>query len=401
MGNILVLTYWSYPDALIQTYTLPYVRIIRKVIPAGDRIFLLTLEKDSDPGTERNIGQLLNAEGIEWIPSQYHRFGWRALLFWVNKLSELIKMVRREKISVVHCWGTPAGAIGYILSKLTGCQLVLDSYEPHAEAMVENGTWTRQGVAFQLLFRLEKLQTKHATHIISATEGMFQYASEKYGSVIKKFYVKPACVDLQLFHLGNVKQPPIMNDLGLSDDHIVCIYAGKFGGIYLEGEVFDFLAVAARYWGEKFRVVLLTNSIRQEIDRYCNLSGMDSAMVITRFVAHSKIPAYIGVGDFALTPVKPIPSKRYCTPIKDGEYWALGLPVVIPANISDDSSIIEQYDIGAVLDGLNEAAYEKAVRKISTLIKNGAMRNRIRDVAKTYRNFDRAEAIYQKIYSPK
>ena len=29
-GNVLVLTYWSYKDALIQTYTLPYVRIIQK-----------------------------------------------------------------------------------------------------------------------------------------------------------------------------------------------------------------------------------------------------------------------------------------------------------------------------------------------------------------------------------
>jgi hypothetical protein len=29
-GNILVLTYWTYPDALTQTYTLPYLSTIRK-----------------------------------------------------------------------------------------------------------------------------------------------------------------------------------------------------------------------------------------------------------------------------------------------------------------------------------------------------------------------------------
>src|SRR5262245_38217110 len=29
-GNILALTYWDYRDALIQTYTLPYLRMIRK-----------------------------------------------------------------------------------------------------------------------------------------------------------------------------------------------------------------------------------------------------------------------------------------------------------------------------------------------------------------------------------
>jgi len=43
--NVLILTYWSYHDALIQTYTLPYVRIIKKYLPAKSKIFLVTLEQ--------------------------------------------------------------------------------------------------------------------------------------------------------------------------------------------------------------------------------------------------------------------------------------------------------------------------------------------------------------------
>ena len=49
------------------------------------------------------------------------------------------------------------------------------------------------------------------------------------------------------------------------------------------------------------------------------------------------------------TPVKPVPTKRYCTPVKDGEYWALGLPVIITEGISDDSGIIREN--GIVGDG--------------------------------------------------
>ena len=36
------------------------------------------------------------------------------------------------------CWCMTAGSLGYILSKTSGKNLVIDSYEPHAEAMVEN-----------------------------------------------------------------------------------------------------------------------------------------------------------------------------------------------------------------------------------------------------------------------
>lgn len=372
--------------------------MIRKLIPPENNIYLLTLEKNRN-FDKTNAIDSLEQENIKWIPLHYHPFGWKAFIFWMTKGLKLVRMILKERISIIHCWCTPPGAIGYILSILTGRKLILDSYEPHAEAMVENGSWSKNGVAFRLLFWLEKQQTKRASCVISATEGMRHYAHEKYGVVIKNFYVKPAGVDLDFFDLKNVKKPDILSTLGLTPKNVVCVYAGKFGGIYLDQEAFDFFAVAARYWGDPFRVVLLTNSPSEEISQYCVRSGLKPEIVITRFVPHHEIPAYIGVGDFAITPVKPVPSKRYCTPIKDGEYWALGLPVVIPANISDDSSIIENHDIGAVLYELSEAAYIEAVKKIDKLIKNPGMRVIIRNVANTYRSFNRAENIYKKIYA--
>ena len=38
----------------------------------------------------------------------------------------------------------------------SGIPLVLDSYEPHAEAMVETNAWKKRGIAFRTLFYLEK-----------------------------------------------------------------------------------------------------------------------------------------------------------------------------------------------------------------------------------------------------
>ena len=124
-------------------------------------------------------------------------------------------------------------------------------------------------------------------------------------------------------------------------------------------------------------------------------------MIVTRFVPHQEVPRYLGLADFALTPVKPVPTKRYCTPIKDGEYWAMGLPVVIPANISDDSDIIEREGIGAVLKRLDAESYRAALDIMESLLAmpKDQLRKKIRDVAIRYRSYAIAEEVYRLVYN--
>lgn len=400
MKNILILTYWSYPDALIQTYTLPYLGIIKRNLPPGSSIYLVTLEKDQsvcEKSKREVIARKLEQDGIHWLPFIYRPFGIAAFVLWIGISLKLISLIVIRKISVIHSWCTPPGAIGFFLSVLLNRKLILDSYEPHAEAMVENGTWKREGLAFKLLFWLERKQTERASCVISATEGMHEYAKRKYHVDIKNFFVKPACVDLNLFNEEAMNDQTLRHQLALVDK-IVCVYAGKFGGIYLDDEIFDFIKVASNHWGNSFRFLILTSHSNEEIARYCNRAGVDVNCVLMRFVPHNEIPKYIGLADFALTPVKPIPTKRYCTPIKDGEYWALGLPVVIPARISDDSDIIEKNNIGAILNDFNQRAYQMAVESIDAIRKQPDIRTKIRHIAKQYRSFEIAENVYKHVY---
>lgn len=402
MNNILVLTYWSYPDALIQTYTLPYLRMIRKNLSPDSRVFLLTLEKD--PSTLARLSRVeiteeLAKEGIRWLPFQYRPFGLSAFFLWLGISFRLLGLITLQNISTIHCWCTPPGAIGYFLAIFLNRKLVLDSFEPHAEAMIENGTWKKNGFAFRILFWLERKQAKRADFVIATTRGMRQYAVEKYGVFIENFFVKPACVDLHLFSKRNIKNPKLLKELNL-EDKIVCVYAGKFGGIYLDREVFDFFKVASEYWGEKFSVLLLSNHTREEVQEYCKQSGCDFSIIALRYVPHRDIPPYLGLADFAISPVKPVPTKRFCSPIKDGEYWALGLPTMIPVNISDDSEIIEVNKGGVVLSGFKKNDFQAALMKMDALLKEPKeeMFLKIRSLAERYRSFEIAETIYRQIY---
>lgn len=396
--NILVITYWSYKDALIQSYTLPYVKIMANKLPPGSAIFLVTLDNTPLVPDKELVNYNILQVSISYIP-----FGVKAVFMWLKQLFRLLRLIRKQKIEIIHAWCTPAGMIGYILSILTGKRLIIDSYEPHAEAMVENGAWQRNSFAHRLLFLFEKLQTRRATYLIAATEGMRHYALEKYKHTKTNFFVKPACVNLDQFSIKNVKSTTLLNELHLTNK-IVGVYAGKFGGIYLDKEVFDFFKAAEEYWKGNFVALILTSQNPSEIERMAKASGLNYGQVICKFVPHAAIADYMGLADFALTPVKPVPSKRYCTPIKDGEYWALGLPIVITPNISDDSQIIRTKKIGSVIDEFNPDAYLKSVKEIDALIKSRTKQElyyEIRAVAERYRNFSIAENVYRIIYGNK
>jgi Glycosyltransferase Family 4 len=392
--SILVITYWSFDDALVQTYTLPYLRLIRAVLPPGSTIHLITLEKKASPGA-RALETGIHVHAFRYVPFGARAFGMIAGVLW-----NCLKLIRANGIDTIHAWCTPAGMLGHFLSVLTGKPLVIDSYEPHAEAMVENGTWSRKGIAFRLLFWSERAQSQRASVLIAAAEGMQQYAAAKYGVVGKVFHVKPACVDLDRFSFADRKDPVLLKELSL-ESKLVGVYAGKFGGIYLDREVFAFIRVARERWGDRFHMLLLTSHTAAELSSYMEHEGLPADMFTIRFVPHAQVPRYMGLGDLAITPVRSVPTKRYCTPIKDGEYWALGLPVVITPDISDDSRIIAERGIGAVLGGLGDEHYRVALARIDRMLQEHDLRelyDRIRPVAEEFRNYNKAKAIYQSIY---
>lgn len=403
MKNILVTTFWSFKDALVQTYTLPYLRIMHKHLPKGSKIFLLTLEQPNfqiQPEEVATIEAELAKHNIVSIRFPYFNYGILSLLNWARILCYLFFLILRQNVKVIHSFCTTSGMAGYILSKLTGRTYLIDSYEPHAEASIENGDWTRNSFRYRLLFNLEKLESHHAKYIISATEGMRQYAREKYEVEFKHFFVKPACVNLEAFSNRNRKNPQLIQEFGF-EGKIVCVYAGKFGGIYLDKQVFEFFKVAHTFWGDKFRLLILSNHKEAEIFARAKAVDLPTDIIKVRFVKHAEIADYMGMADFGITPVKPIPTKRYCTPVKDGEYWALGLPIVITKNISDDSDIVEKHGIGAVIQDFTSEDYLRCVKIMDNLLTTHSteqLYDKVRKVAVQYRSYEIAEKIYHEVY---
>ena len=221
--------------------------------------------------------------------------------------------------------------------------------------------------------------------------------------VPEKFYVKPSCIDLNIFKRHPEEKNNVIREQLNLQNKIIGLYVGKFGGIYLTKEVFDLFKAASDYWDDKFIVIVLSSISRKEIELLAHKSQLNSSKIISisELISLDELINFMSIADFAVNAVKPVPSKRYCSPIKDGEYWAMGLPLIIPPDISDDSDIIQQNNIGSIVPSFSSEGYRNAIKKIDALIKNTdkkSLHDKIRKIAEIHRNYSLAEKVYKEIY---
>ena len=389
-GNPLVVTYWASGDALISRYTMPYVRMIRDGLAPGRRITIVTFDP---PGSERRD---LTEDRIDHVALRYDGFGALAVLRRALDVPRLVALCFRRRIGVIHSWCSTGGAIGWFLSVVTRRPLVLDSFEPHADSMVENGTWSGESVRFKALLKLERLQTRRAVAAIAVSPWMADYSRRRYGRVPDPLYLKPACVDLDVFTPAEDGETAAG-----SDADVVAVYAGKFGGIYLEAEAFELMGALRDVFGSRLRFLILTPTPEVEVQTMASQAGLDRDALTVKSVAPEDVPAELRKADFAINFVRPIPSRLYNTSIKDAEYLACGLPVLIADGISDDSALIRDNDAGAIYDRVDRDAFRAAGERMLELLGSeppAERRRRIRELAVRHRNFDLARDVYRSLY---
>ena len=108
------------------------------------------------------------------------------------------------------------------------------------------------------------------------------------------------------------------------------------------------------------------------------------------------------LGDFAISPYKPVPSRKYSAPIKNVGVLVTWAPCSHHQNIADDSKIIADNEIGAVLENLHTEDYRSAVITIDRLLNTFTIRqlyDKIRPIVESNRNFGVARKVYEGIYS--
>ncbi len=127
--------------------------------------------------------------------------------------------------------------------------------------------------------------------------------------------------------------------------------------------------------------------------------SLPSERVFIASVPHEKVSGYLSASDFAFSLQSPKKSNLYLSPIKTGEYWASGLPILMTAGVGDDSRILQEENAGAVFKNYKDNwRIAKGFNKIEELIKEPGIRTRLMQLAEKYKSFDIVEGVYGKWY---
>jgi glycosyltransferase involved in cell wall biosynthesis len=219
------------------------------------------------------------------------------------------------------------------------------------------------------------------------------------GVPAKRIVTVPCSVNVAAFGYDEEERRRVRQKIDFAPDALVGIYVGKFGDIYYDSEAFDLFKAAANHFGPSFRLIILTPNAQDEVrGKLARVEFTEEQVFVTK-APHADVPGYLSAADFAFAPIKPAPCRLFCSPIKVGEYWAAGLPVLLTEGVGDDSAIIQDEGGGAIFNLDQPASVPAAIRQIAEQLQTPNYRQQAVSLAQRHRSLDRARQAYTHFFS--
>ncbi len=387
-GTVLFIGFWGLDDPLTASSLLPGARTLLERF-GTERVILATVERGSAPPSLRL------PEGIQHVPLHASTMRPKVLgrtLDHVRMARDLAGLVRREKVGLIMARTANAGGLAHRVHRRTGVPYIVESFEPHAEYMADCGEWSRWGPLYRAARWLERAQMRAAVGLITVAN-TYRDRLLREGVPPERLAVAPCPVPLDRFAPDGSVRARIRADLG-GADILVGVYAGKFGGLYHRERAFALFAAAHAHFGARFRLVVLTAEPHDAVIASLRASGFPAEHAVVRAVPHAEVPGWLNAADFAFAPYRATPSSAYLSPVKVGEYWACGLPVMLTPGVGDDAAIIAQHTLAGVLHDPERTDHGAAFACMQRVLDDPAHRTLCRSLAERHRTIAHTAAAY-------
>jgi hypothetical protein len=390
--RILFISYWGFADPLTTATVLPHLQVLQDRADVA-AIRLVTVERGPDALQVPTLQLPFENQKITFEPLLSPP-GQSVLVTKTNDFRrfprELSAQARAFEADFIVARGAPAGALAYLVQQQTGLPFYVESFEPHAEYMRKAGVWRWYDPRYIFQQYWENQQKRRAAGLMPVAENYRRQLIAE-GVPAERIITVPCSVSLTDFAFNAEKRAQMRHQLALPADALVGVYVGKFGGIYYDEEAFQLFKQTADFFGSGFRLLLLTPQASAEVQAKLVAAGFDPTRAIVTRVPFAEVPTYLSTADFAYGLHRPTP---YVSPIKVGEYWANGLPVLLTAGVGDDSGIIANEGGGAVFDLTQSGSVAQALHGIQAQLADLGHRETIHALAARYRSVERAREAY-------
>jgi glycosyltransferase involved in cell wall biosynthesis len=367
--NVLVCSSWPRDDGLTRSTVEPAVESLRR-LDHVDRVELFAPSRASGRGLASRLAD--------------HR----------AQRAEVDHLMSEFSPDVVIARGVPAGNLALHLKRRHHVRVVIESFEPHARYMRDAGVWSSWGPKFMIQTLMERRQRSIADHLVCLSRG---FRDELLGTGVDpaRVSVMPCLVDAAAFAFDGGARSETRDRLGIRNDDVVIVHLGKFGGVYYDDEAFAALAEFASHLAEQSFVMVLTPHDAETVRQRAAQWGISRLSV--QSVEHDEVPRHLAAADVAITSVRRLASSAACSPVKDAEYWANGLPVLISPGIGDDADLVAEHRLGVVVDLADPTALAPAMGELVDIAMEAGSRERIAAFARSHRDVAQLDSHYERI----
>ncbi len=191
---------------------------------------------------------------------------------------KLVGLATQHRSDFLLARGAPAGALAYLVWKQNKLPFYVESFEPHADYMLESGVWKSYDPRYLFQRYWEKKQKQLALGLLPVAENYRQQLIRE-GVSGERIVTVPCSVDVATFKYDEARRKHVREQLGFAATAPVGIYVGKFGDIYYDAEAFDLFKAAADHFGPDFRLIILTPNIQSEVRAKLAKVGFTEAQV--------------------------------------------------------------------------------------------------------------------------
>lgn len=390
MKRTIVFVYNSFSDPLFQSNLYQYILKYQKSYPGKVRFTVISFEQAEfglNADERSKIHTDLKMLNIEWIPLKWHTGQPKILIKAFDLLISVLTVakLRLRGYRQVVSLGTVAGAFSQLISEIFRLKHFNYQYEPHGEFLRDFGLIG--SLPFKILNFLEDRIGKKAEVIATGTNHMLDRLHTRNRT--ENLFLVPSCVDERRFVFSAQAREEIRAKLSLSPDQYVFVYAGKLGGIYYDEELLDLFSVFAEKIERSYFLILTGQPIAPLEERMIQ-KGIDRNLFCILKAHFSEMPNYLSAADFGLVSVPPLPSQKFRSPIKVGEYLCCGLPYLVCEGVSEDDHYAQEYQVGVVVNNFDVDSLERSIPEIQNFLKEKKerLRERCRKIGISYRGFD-------------
>ena len=392
MVRLFYISPWPLDDPLSKATVAPHLRSLATNSMVSGLSVLSPIAKVVKEG--HSFGGLPENLACYPLPAPYGHLPVVSRALHHRNLKRVIGQLGYEqRPDLVICRGT-TGVYGELLQRHLGIPYVVESFEPHAHYMLQTGTWQRWDPKFLVQRRWEERVKRTASALITVSQGYARHLQEQEGISPDRLQTVPCWVDAERFRIDPKARSSLRQQLGIGD-RLAVVYAGKFGGIYSPLRELAMLRPLQQGLGQPLFVIVLTSADAAAVRQQLRQAGFLEDQVFVDCVPHSEVNSYLNAADLALSFINSGPWSFACSAIKHGEYWACGLPVLMPPGVGDEAQWLEVERAGAIAPFHNPQAVQAAAVRLTQILGVPGHRQRIRAIGLRERSTEAMTSTYR------